>query len=519
MLYECLVLMRDLLANTGSIYLHVGGAVSEAVKLVMDEVFGVDAYRNQVIWQRTGAHNDPNRYGIVHDSIYYYTKSASWVFNKAFTPYDDEYIAERFRSVEEGTGRRFWLNTLTGPAHGSPGVARTFFGVERKPPPGTVWRFTQENIDRLIAENRIVQTGSGMPYIKQYLDESPGRPIQSIWSDIPMSKSGFERLGYDTQKPEGLLERIVAASSNPGDLVCDFFLGSGTTVAVAEKLGRRWIGCDLGRFAIQTSRKRLLDMRAKPFEVLNLGRYERRYWQGATAGEAIGEYYRFIVELFHGEVIPGFAHLHGVKAGHLIHVGATDAPITERELHGALEECKANGFTDLDALGWEWEMGLNREGPERLAREYGVKLRLFNIPREVMDKRAVDAGDVHFFELSVADLQAHVNKNEAVIELCGFLPAIDDYMRKKVGDADLKWSDWIDYWSVDFEYDGETFINQWQSYRTRKNRTLALRSDPHRYEKSGEYRVVVKVIDIFGNDTTQQLTVEIPPSPRGRGPG
>jgi hypothetical protein len=280
-------------------------------------------------------------------------------------------------------------------------------------------------------------------------------------------------------------------------------------MAVAEKLGRRWVGCDLGRFAIQTSRKRLLDMRAKPFEVLNLGRYERRYWQGATAGEAIGEYYRFIVELFRGEVIPGFAHLHGVKAGNLIHVGATDAPITERELRSALEECKANGFTDLDVLGWEWEMGLNRDGAERLAREYGVKLRLFNIPREVMDKRAVDAGDVHFFELSVADLEAHVSKNEAVIELCGFLPAIDDYMRKKVGDADLKWSDWIDYWSVDFEYDGETFINQWQAYRTRKNRTLVLRSDPHRYDKPGEYTVVVKMIDIFGNDTTQQLTVDI----------
>jgi hypothetical protein len=243
-----------------------------------------------------------------------------------------------------------------------------------------------------------------------------------------------------------------------------------------------------------------------------VGRYERKYWQGATAGERIAEYYGFILDLFQAQALPGFTHLHGVKGDHVIHVGATDAPITERELSSALGECKGNGFTDLDVLGWEWEMGLNREGAERLGREYGVKVRLFNIPREVMDTRAIAAGDVHFFELSVAELKVEMTADaRPVVELCGFLPAVDDYMRKKLGDAQLKWSDWIDYWSVDFEYDGETFINQWQSYRTRKNRTLALRSDPkpYPYPGPGKYAIVVKVIDIFGNDTTQQLTVDV----------
>jgi adenine-specific DNA-methyltransferase len=177
MLYERLVFMRDLLTENGSLYLHVGGSVSAAVKLLLDEIFGQTCLRTEIIWQRTGAHNDPSRFGNVHETIYFYTKSENWVFNKQFTPYDDEYISERFRSIEEGTGRRYWLNTLTGPAHGTIGQPRRFFGVERKPPPGTVWRFTQENIDRLTGENRIVTTASGMPYIKQYLDESQGRPL------------------------------------------------------------------------------------------------------------------------------------------------------------------------------------------------------------------------------------------------------------------------------------------------------------------------------------------------------
>ena len=128
-----------------------------------------------------------------------------------------------------------------------------------------------------------------------------------------------------------------------------------------------------------------------------------------------------------------------------------------------------------------------------------------------MDKRAVDAGDVHFFELSVVEVEAAIDKSAVTIELTGFLPAVDDYMREKVGSKVTKWSDWIDYWSIDFAYDGETFVNQWQAYRTRGNPTLTLRSDPHMYEGAGERRIVAKVIDIFGNDTTQEIHVEIEP--------
>ena len=316
--------------------------------------------------------------------------------------------------------------------------------------------------------------------------------------------------GFRTQKPEALLQRIISISSDPGDLVLDFYSGSGTTVVAAEKSERRWIGVDIGRFGVHTARKRLLDIAGcRPLDVLNLGRYERQYWQGRNASATVWEYYHFILDLYMAETISGFTQLHGQKGARFVHVGTTDAPVTFDEVARILEECSANGLTAVDVLGWEWEMGLNPAGKDDLAHKHGVDVRLIHIPREVMDKRAVDAGDVHFFELSVASVSAEVSAREAAIVLDDFMPAIDEYMRQKVGDKAAKWSDWIDYWSVDFEHDDETYINQWQSYRTRKDPKLALRSAPHVYASPGTYRVVVKVIDIFGNDTTQHLDVTV----------
>jgi len=334
--------------------------------------------------------------------------------------------------------------------------------------------------------------------------------LQDMWTDIEAVRSWHRELvAYPTQKPEALLERIIGASSNPGDLVLDFFAGSGTTLAAAEKLGRRWIAADIGRYAIHTTRKRLLDIPdCRPFEVQNLGRYERTHWQGANAGEAIGEYHRFILDLYGARSVSGFTHLHGERAGRMVRVGATDAPVAHAELRAAIEECVESGLRALDVLGWEWEMGLNPAGKDELAAHYGVDTHLYNIPREVMDTRAVDAGDVHFFELSVAEVEARVDGREATLALTGFLPALDDYMREKTEGKIARWSDWIDYWSVDYEYDGETFVNQWQAYRTRREPRLALVSDPHAYAP-GRHTAVVKVIDIFGNDTTCEVAVVV----------
>ncbi len=509
MMYSRLVLVHELLDDAGSFYLHSGQAVSHVLRCLCDEIFGTPQFRNEIVWQRTGAHNDPRRYGNIAESILFYTKSDRYTWNVQRTQYSDDYIKERFRSVEEGTGRRYWLNTLTAPAHGRPAKPAVFFGEERFPPAGTMWRFKQEKITELERDGRIEASKSGMPYIKQYLDESEGRPLQNIWTDVPMSKSGFERTRYPTQKPEGLLERIIRTSSDEGDLVADFFAGSGTTAAVAEKLDRRWIACDLGRFAIHTTRKRLLNIPGcSPFEIKNLGSYERQRWQVAMGNGALRAYLDTILGLYRADPVEGFAHLHGRKAGRMVHVGATDAPVTIDETEDVMDEMADNGIQACDLLGWEWEMGLHDTITET-ARRRGLDLRPRQIPREVMERQITEADAVRFFELAHVDLEVQRQAHEASVVLTDFLIPSEELIPPKVREQISSWVDLVDYWSVDFDFSDDVFHNQWQTYRTREQPTLATQTDWHEYPGPGLYSIVVKIIDIFGNDTTKHAEVRI----------
>jgi len=249
-----LVELQRVLKPTGSIYLHCDPTASHYLKLLMDSIFGSERYLNEITWQRTGAHNDPKRWGRVADNLLYYAKSDKWIWNPQYTEYSEDYIRERYKYVDENTGRLYWRNTMT--AAGA-GTARYFRGVLMNPPAGTHWRFSQEEIDRLEKEGRIYYSPSGKPYVKSFLDEQRGKRVQCIWTDIVMSKSGRERLGYPTQKPQVLLERIIDASSNEGDIVLDPFCGCGTTVVAANKLNRRWIGIDVTWFAIHLIEDRL----------------------------------------------------------------------------------------------------------------------------------------------------------------------------------------------------------------------------------------------------------------------
>ena len=330
------------------------------------------------------------------------------------------------------------------------------------------------------------------------------------------NRASINRTGYATQKPEKLLEKFIKVSSNIGDLVADFFCGSGTTCAVAEKLGRCWIGSDLSRYAIHVTRKRLLDIKnCKPFKVLNLGKYERKYWQGLEFGlktehqpDAYFQYIEFILQLYKAKPISGYRHLHGKKGQTLVHVGAVDAPVTISEISDTISECKESPFTELDILGWEWEMGIY-EPIIQEARNHGIKLRLLNIPREVMDKRATDAGDVQFFEL--AFLKVGVNKQGRTVQVVleDFVISNPELIPDEVRQKIKKWSDYVDYWAIDWNFQHDTFMNHWQNYRTRNNRKLKLVSDPHTYPETGCYRILVKVIDIFGNDTSELVVVEV----------
>lgn len=245
--------MRRVLKLTGSIYLHCDPTAGHYIKVIMDGIFGHQNFRSEITWQRTGAHNDPRRYGSVADHLLFYTKSDKWTWNRQYTDYTPEYIAERYK-YDDGDGRRYWRNTMTAPGHGRTAQSRKFRGKEIGPPAGTHWRFSQAQIDQMESRDGIYYSPSGMPYVKSYLDERKGRPIQNIWTDIVMTKSGAERLGYPTQKPLALLQRVIEASSNPGDVVFDPFCGCGTAIYAAHLSGRKWIGCDIAILSVKITR-------------------------------------------------------------------------------------------------------------------------------------------------------------------------------------------------------------------------------------------------------------------------
>jgi adenine-specific DNA-methyltransferase len=240
--YETAILLHELLHEAGSLYVHLDYHVCHYGKAILDDVFGADNFRNEIIWKRQTAHSDPKRYGPIHEVIFYYAKTSATTFNIQYSPYDASYIESHY-SLRDPDGRRYQLGDLTarGPR---PGLQYTFRGVN--PPPGRVWTMLPDKMEELYKAGRIVFTSGGSPRRKRYLDEMPGVPIQDVWTDIyPVNSQAREATEYATQKPEVLLERIIKASSNENDLIVDCFCGSGTTASVAEKLTRRWIACDL----------------------------------------------------------------------------------------------------------------------------------------------------------------------------------------------------------------------------------------------------------------------------------
>ena len=281
-----LVLIRELLADDGTVYVHLDVKKAHYMKVVLDEVFGEQNFRNEVVWQRNYARSDSHTYNHIHDTIIFYSKSSALRWNKLFTPYDREYVDKFYRHIDKPSARRYASDNLTaaGLRRGSSGKPWRAFDPAKD---GNHWKFTTEKLDELDAEGRIHWPESGgMPRYKRFLDEMLGRPLQSIWTDISFISSwSGEGTGYPTQKPEALLERIVGSSSAPGDIVLDAFAGAGTTCAVAEKLDRRWVAIDCGKLAIYTMQKRLLNLskeqgrkgkrlNPKPFTLFNAGLYD-----------------------------------------------------------------------------------------------------------------------------------------------------------------------------------------------------------------------------------------------------
>jgi len=280
MVYERLILMKDLLAADGSIYVHCDYRLNSYLRMILQEIFFENNYKNEIIWQKIRTTKaQTNGFGIVHDSIFFFTKSEKAFFKNQFKSFDENYISSHYK--EDENGRLYRTVSLLQKGQGP---ARDFAGKLLEPPPGMHWIWSQERINEAFKKGRIRFTSNGRPEKIQYLDEMEGDIVDDLWIDIfPINSQAIEALNYPTQKPEDLLERIIRASSKEGDIVADFFSGSGTTLAVAEKLGRKWIGADLGKFAIHTTRKRIIDVQRqlktegknyRAFEILNLGKSE-----------------------------------------------------------------------------------------------------------------------------------------------------------------------------------------------------------------------------------------------------
>lgn len=611
MIYERFVLMHDLLHPEGSIYVHCDWRVNSFIRLALDEIFGRDNFQCEIVWKRSSAHSDTKQgmtqFGKVTDTILYFTKGRIPTWNQQFQPYDNEYIQAKYGYIEPD-GRHFKSTDLTA---AKPGGDTNYDWKGKRPPQGRYWAYSRANMEKFETEGRIHYTTTGFPRLKHYLDEMPGIPLQNYWFDIPpINSQAAERLAYPTQKPEDLLERIIKVSSNEGDLIADFFCGSGTTAAVAEKLGRKWIATDLGKFAIHTTRKRLIGVQRelkkaektfRAFEVLNLGRYERQAYlnvggrlTGEQKVEALArkerEFRELILRAYKATALGGGdgaaiqdGFFHGARNGRLVVIGPINLPVGRLFVEEVIMECRKRGVTRADILAFEFEMGLFPAVLEE-AKSKGIDLAPKYIPAEVFDRRAIDKGQVVFHDISFVEATPRYDKKNKLtlsIELTDFsvyytqgaaeaaIAAMKEgksevlcergqlYKVSKSKDGVVTkerltktWTDWVDYWAVDFDYTsrreivkvqkgaglspvqalqsfepdqgemavpqfeevwtgGYIFENEWQSFRTRQNRDLELMTALHTYDQPGRYTVAVKVIDIFGNDTMTLVPVNV----------
>ncbi len=525
MIYERLKLSQELLSEDGAIYVHCDYRLNSAIRLVMDEIFGRENFVNEIIWSyRSGGASKKESLPRKHDSILFYRKSENFKVN---TQYERQYLEKQFIGTLKDDAGRWYVDT----------ILRDVF----------------EGLINIKEGNNIITYNT--------------RPVLNV---------SFERNDYPTQKPEGLIELLMILASQPNDLIADFFCGSGTTLAVAEKLGRKWIGSDLGKFGIHTTRKRMIGVQRelkkvgknfRAFEILNMGRYEKQYYVGAESDQAKDsktrkdkEFVELILAAYKAEPIDSAPGFHGKKRDRLVVVGPIDMPVSSSAVESVVKWCKTGGFTKVDVLGFDYEMGIDFGE----AKQDGIDIVFKIIPREVFDKKAVEKGQVKFYDVAFIEVnpivKGRVGKKELSIELTDFsvfynqddsgevlealrpggtkvvvengqvVKVTKDKTTEEISKEVLtkKWSDWIDYWAVDFNFadrkeiinileDGiekelwtgdYIFDNEWQSFRTKKDRNLELTSAAKEVFP-GTHKVAIKIVDIFGNDTTKVIEVSI----------
>jgi len=580
MIYERLSLMRDLLSVDGSIYVHCDYRVNSYMRLVLDELFGKDHFVNEVTWKRKGgsALSSMSKMSVNTDTILLYTKSETPLWNNVYMAPDPEYIEQMF-TKQDSDGRRYMLNVTSSPTYRR-NLIYDFKGY-KTPPNG--WRYSKAKMEELDKKGLIYfpKDKNKQVYKKIYLDEYEGQLVTNLWTDIKTLKGkNIELLDYPTQKPESLLERAIKISSNEGDLIADFFAGSGTTLAAAEKLGRKWIGSDLGKFALHTTRKRMIGVQRemkkagkdyRAFEILNLGKYERQHYIGINPdlreedkqkqiAQKERDFVAMILSAYKAEAFDGFKTFHGKKNSRLVAIGPINLPLSRLFVEAVIKESIEKQVTKVDILAFEFEMGLFPNIQEE-AKDKGIDLALKYIPRDVFDKRAIEKNQVVFHDVSYIEVKPIVKKGSVAIELADFsvfynqdsIKEVEENLKaggkklivengqiiKVAKDKDgiitrelltKKWTDWIDYWAIDFNFESKkeiirikkeeseefqevwtgsyVFENEWQAFRTKKDRNLEMTSTSRELGK-GKRKIAVKVVDIFGNDTMKVLEVTV----------
>jgi len=427
MLRARLWLLRQLLAPTGCIYVHLDWHAVHYVKVLMDEIFGYDNFVNQLIWKRTVPKSDFQQgatvWPRVHDVLLQFAvDAAQMTFSQVLRDYSSEYVNEKY-SLRDRDGRRYQLTSLIAPGSGSRGHPQyELMGVTR------YWRYGKDKMEALVAAGRIVQPSPGaVPRYKRYLDEMAGVPVGDIWDDIvPVNSQAHERLQYPTQKPVDLVERIISASCPAGGLVLDCFIGSGTTAEAAERLGRRWIGIDNGKFGIHLARKRIIQLhdqprppekpgydyveckhcgnierkdkpqrspgpyQVRPFTVENMGVYQRASeWQGFQKHRTA--YRDEMIRVFGGEPIEHSPLLHGRKGNAWVHVGPLDAPVSSVQVWSIAREAQRTSTKAVTVLSADFDT-LSGSEKDDIKEKTGVAVIIRVIPASAIDevKRRLD---------------------------------------------------------------------------------------------------------------------------------
>ncbi len=591
MMYERLKLMHDLLAEDGSIYVHCDYRVNSYLRLILDDIFGKENFRNEIIARRvnknlTKQFDKITTLNVFGDSVFIYSKSSKTTFNKPLKEFFRKGYWHSFKQPANRPTMRYELlgvNISTGQWMWE--KERAFKAVENYKLYEVKFK-DKMSLDKYALKNKkfdfIRLSDSGMP--EYFLAPREYTICDNLWDDIVAYDYKND---YSTAKSENFLKRIMEMASNECDLVADFFCGSGTTGSVAEKLGRKWICADLGRFAIHTTRKRMIQVQRelrrenKPyraFEILNLGKYERKYFLGINTDlpeeeqqrqleQKQEQYISLILEGYKAKRVEGFKVLHGQRGQRFVYVGPIDFPVTKAIIDDIYKECREKLITNVDVLGFEFEMGL-KPYIEQEMKDAGVNLKLKNIPREVFDKRAVEKGQVKFYDVAYLEVEPIVKDKTVNVKLNDFITSftqddleeIEQAMKKGsnkvvIEDGNIvkltkdkdgilkrdvltkKWTDWIDYWAIDFDYQSKKeiirvgrscgqagrlshqakevwtgnyiFENEWQSFRTKKNSELELVSALHTYDRPNKYKIAVRVVDILGQDTLQTVDIDI----------